>query len=331
MPRFQIDKRKEGDQPQNIVGQIKQRIKDNMVVPLISNTISNNLVLGGHDKLVSAYAKHIEYPPPLSGQLLQMTQFRIVTNEEITDSYVLEKDYINFVKNRLCDIAEREKVSQDTLDDVYAEFDTLDFAEFSERLGYPKFDKEENDPLLILADLDLPVFLTTSYHGFIEAALKKAGKKPETEICRWHEDLVSIPSIFDGDYKPSIDRPLVYHLYGFDEHAKSLVLTEDDYLKFLVTVSGKANVKNEDPIHTYVRRVISRSSLVLVGYGLRSWDFRTLFWGLIEPKPTANTSFSIQLEPSEAEKSYLQKYLKKVKFEVYWGSIEKFAQELLEA
>ena len=89
-----------------------------------------------------------------------------------------------------------------------------------------------------MADFDLPIYLTTSYHNFIEVALKRAGKEPRTEICRWHKGLESIPSVFDDeDYEPTKDEPLVYHLHGSDLHPESLVLSEDNYLEFLVAIS----------------------------------------------------------------------------------------------
>jgi hypothetical protein len=67
---------------------------------------------------------------------------------------------------------------------------------------------------------------------------------------------------------------------------------------------------------------------VLLGYDLSSWDFRVLFWGLIKPRPLQQTSVSVQVTPSDVEKSYLQKYLDEFEFKVYWGSIQDYAREL---
>jgi hypothetical protein len=73
------------------------------------------------------------------------------------------------------------------------------------------------------------------------------------------------------------------------------------------------------------------SSLVLLGYDLRCWDFRVLFWGLIKPRPLQQTSVSVQLVPDEIERNYLQKYLDEFEFKIYWGDIYQYAQELREA
>ena len=56
-------------------------------------------------------------------------------------------------------------------------------------------------------------------------------------ICRWHQGLDSIPSVFAEGYEPSEQEPLVYHLQGYGEYPDSLVLMEDNNLEFLVAIS----------------------------------------------------------------------------------------------
>ena len=206
------------------------------------------------------------------------------------------------------------------------EFDDVVFPEFSQRLGYPRFTTAP-DPLLILAELPLPIYLTTSYHNFVEVALRQLGKQPRTEICRWHSGLEGRPSVFDDDYQPTPEEPLVYHLHGLDTFPGSMVLTEDDYLEFLVAISQNVG-RGADPIPRRVRQAMADSSLLLLGYDLHSWDLRVLFWGLIKPRPLQQTSVSIQVRPGEVEREYLQKYLDEFEFKVYWGTIEQYLQEL---
>ena len=306
---------------------IVERIKNGKVVPIISNEVSNNLVLGGDVPLSEAYATHINYPLADNHCLPCMTQFFGVTNEAVTDPRVVKEDYINFIKNRLFDIAEAEGIAKATLAELEEEFDNVTFAEFTNTLGYPKLNNGQLDPLLVLADFPLPIYLTTSYHNFIEVALRRAGKEPRTEICRWHKGLEGIPSVLAGDYQPSKDEPLVYHLHGYDEYPGSLVLTEDDYMEFLVAITQNMG-RESDPIPRRIRQAMADSSLVLLGYSLRNWDFRSLFWGLIKPRPLQQTSVSIQLIPGDVERDYLQKYLDEFEFKVYWGDIHQYTQEL---
>lgn len=325
MPRIRTGQRKVVRSWQQT---ITERIKAGKVVPLISNVVSSDLVLGGHDKLVEAYAAYIDYPLPDKNNLTQMTQFMSVTDETATDPRVVKEDYINFIKNRIFDIAETNGTPSDVLVELEEEFDDVTFSEFSERLGYPRFEKMDN-PLLILAQFPLPIYLTTGYHDFLEVALRRAGKRPRTDICRWHKGLESIPSLLDSDYRPTKEEPLVYHLHGFDSQPGSLVLTEDDYMEFLVAISQNVG-RGTDPIPRRVRQAMADSSLILLGYDLQSWDFRVLFWGLIKPRPLQQTSVSIQLLPSEIEKKYLQKYLSEFEFQVYWGDIHQYLRELRE-
>ncbi len=303
------------------------RIKAGKVVPLVSNIVSDDLVLGGHANLVNKYKEHIKYPLEKKGTLPQLIQFKNVTDGEMAEAWDLEADYMNFVKNRLFDIAEADNVPEDILAEVEDEFDDITFSEFSERLNYPKLDDGQNNPLLLLANFSLPIYLTTSYHGYIEDALRKAGKTPRTEICRWHKGLESIPSVLTDDYEPSVHEPLVYHLHGFDEHPESLVLTEDNYLEYLVAIS-EFRSREGDRIAGRVRQALAESALILLGYSLRSWDFRTLFWGLIKQRPRQPKSVSVQLKRNSDEELYLKEYLGKAKFEVYWGDILSYLKEL---
>ena len=52
---------------------------------------------------------------------------------------------------------------------------------------------------------------------------------------------------FPRNYRPGRDQPLVYHMHGFDEYPASLVLTEDDYLEFLVAILRDKGNNNIDP------------------------------------------------------------------------------------
>jgi hypothetical protein len=310
---------------------IVNRIKLGRVVPIISNRVSSDLVLRGHDHSIQSYTKYTNYPLEAPSSIPQIAQFSRVIDENVTDQRVLKEEYINFVKNLLFDIAEQDGISRAVLAGVEAEFDEVFFSKFSERLGYPRFEQGDIDPLLTLAEFPLPIYLTTSYHNFREVALNQVGKKPHREVCRWHKGLERIASPFDdNNYQPSPEEPLVYHLHGFDEYPESLVLTEDDHMEFLIAVSQNIG-RDTDPIPRRVRQAMADSSLILLGYHLYEIDFRVIFWGLIKPRPLQQTSVSLQLLPSEIEQLYLQKYLEQFEFKVYWGDIHEYTQALREA
>ena len=135
-------------------------------------------------------------------------------------------------------MAEKAGAQASARKEVEDQFDELSFAQFCDKFAYPAFDNPD-DPFLLLASLDLPIYITTDFHDFLEMALRKAGKRPRSDLCRWRSELKGIPSAFDEPfpdgrpYDPDPETPLVYHLFGRDEDPASLVLTEDDHLEFL--------------------------------------------------------------------------------------------------
>jgi hypothetical protein len=247
------------------------------------------------------------------------------------DVFAMRPEYLNVIKSRLFSIAEDDGVSQDLLAEVDAQFDRLDFTQLAKAIGYPRFDDVQDNPLLLLASLDLPIYLTTSYHTFLEAALERAGRQPRTEFCRWHQRLESLPGGVAGDYQPTREEPLVYHLYGLDTYPESLVLTEDDHLEFLVAIARDMS-RDTDRIPKRIRQALSDSSLILLGYDLRSWEFRTLFWGLIKFRPPIKQeNVSVQVAPDDTEKLYLDKYLSEARFRVVWREVLQYVQELYQS
>jgi hypothetical protein len=128
-------------------------------------------------------------------------------------------------------------------------------------------------------------------------------------------------------------------LHGLEEYPETLVLSETDYLDFLVRVSQDRD--SRDPvIPLYLQQALVESSLVLLGYRLNDWDFKALFRGIIN-----NLNYSpgqrklglmVTLAPHDAGEStyveeaqnYLQAYFKESNFSIWWGSVESFAQQL---
>lgn len=145
-----------------------------------------------------------------------------------------------------------------------------------------------------------------------------------------------LPSVFDLDrnYEPTWQEPLVYHLHGLELAPASLVLTEDDYLDFLVKISWDNTV-----IPPRIAEALADSSLLLLGYQLQDWDFRVLFRGLINSKRGSRRLLSLAIQLSlqhgqdevasmDVAEDFLEKYFDKANFKIYWGETEKFTAEL---
>jgi hypothetical protein len=311
-----------------------RRIKAGKCTPIISAQVGSPFS-AEQNQVVEAWAEEIAYPMSDLNNLPRVTQYATIISPDILSA---KEDFLDFLKERLLDRVkdEQEAVEQSAfLETLEDELYDLSFSNVAVRLGYPRYEDELENPLRILAELPLPIYLTTHYHTFLEDALRAAGKEPRTEICYWREELeAEAESVFEQepDYEPGEAEPLVYHLHGLDAYPSSLVLTEDDYLDFLVNVS-----QDPEAIPKRVTQALADSSLMLLGYQLQEWDFRVIFRGLITSRRASRRllSLSIQLTPEEQDmtdvaeaRKYLERYFENFNFEIYWGDSQNFMQEL---
>jgi hypothetical protein len=224
------------------------------------------------------------------------------------------------------------------------------------------------DPFAVLAELPLPLYVTTQPYNLLAEALRAAGRDPQVETCRWKElrdedpwgsdpDL-DVPewafrrdedaeeraaarsagwptSVFDRQkgYRPDPRRPLVYHLFGHSARPRSVVLTEDDYFDFLIGAT-----RNKDLIPPPVRRSFADSSLMFLGFRLDEWDFRVLYRSILSQEGNLrgrHTNVAVQIDPEEGRitdpdraRDYLERYFQNSAITIYWGSTESFIKEL---
>jgi hypothetical protein len=202
--------------------------------------------------------------------------------------------------------------------------------EFFVGVNPPDFRKPD-EPHGILAELPLPVYMTTNYDDFMVQALRGNKKDVQTEICRWNKTIKYQPSVFRKGFRPTATNPVVFHLHGHLDLVNSLVLTEDDYLDFLVNIS-----RDQDLVPPRIQEALTSSSLLFIGYSLADWDFRVLFRGLVMAMEQSQRriSITVQLPPGSNKSSqkqvqkYLDDYFGKYEMKVYWGTANKFAKEL---
>jgi len=181
-----------------------------------------------------------------------------------------------------------------------------------------------------LAELPLAIFVTTNYDGTLFDALRARGKRPRREICRWNSSpvLADVPRVLEPDFVPTADNPVVFHLHGHYDVPESIVLTEDDYLDFLVAVS-----RDDGLLPHQIQKALAGASLLFVGYALADWNFRVLHRGLVMAREQSLRRFSVnvQLQPDdEASRDYLEQYFGAMNVQVHWGTAHDFARELRE-
>jgi hypothetical protein len=213
-----------------------------------------------------------------------------------------------------------------------------ELAEKFRGLRVPDF-SHPDEPYRILASLPLSIYVNTHYFAFMSLALMAQHKEPQRVVCRWND----IEAVSDGHdlpaaYDPKPACPLVFHMFGHVGDPSSLVLTEDDYLDFLVRTSDK-----QDLICQPVQNALKNNSLLFFGYQTNDLDFRIILRSLyrIWQGATAKkgSSYTIQFihvgdekltgEQIALLKEYYNRYCSSsMSIGVYWGSTSDFMVEL---
>ncbi|MES0490147.1 MAG: toll/interleukin-1 receptor domain-containing protein [Leptospirales bacterium] len=132
---------------------------------------------------------------------------------------------------------------------------------------YKERTNNTNEVYTHLAELPFPLTVTTTPDKMFSNSLRKSGKKPYEEFYNYKGEETDIP------YDYSVENPLVYNLYGSVEDSHSLILTEDDVLDFLVSITDKTpSVPSE--ILTELRN--NEKTILFVGFGFENWYLRIL-------------------------------------------------------
>lgn len=183
-----------------------------------------------------------------------------------------------------------------------------------------------------LSELAMEMVRYFSKQGCLEKLVEVM--KEKREILNQEQSTMS----FESDSQ----NPIVYHLFGLETNPKSIVLTEDDYLKYLVNISQDQQSRTvlHSRIHLKIYEVLTDSQLMLLGYNLRDWDFKVLYKGLITTRDRSRSSFNlaIQLSPEDEldnallnetqARRYLESYFEHDAFYIFWGTVNEFTKEL---
>jgi hypothetical protein len=87
--------------------------------------------------------------------------------------------------------------------------------------------------LRALAQLDFPVVITTNYDQHFEKALAGVGKQPRVAIYTPRLEETT-------DYrKPTAQSPIVFKIHGDISRPETIVITDEDYIDFVLRMSNK--------------------------------------------------------------------------------------------
>ena len=331
-------------------------INHGLVIPIISNSFSIEQIFRDEkeesykvadpsqsqeedwtidERLTKEWSDLIGYPMPDIHNLARVAQYFLV---EQKDPVPARAKYIEFLKKFLLTIAQEDEAYKDLVMELKLQVQEQRFSEIVRQLDYPRFSQGVEDPLRLLSRFPLPIYITTSYYDFLERALEAEGKKPRTQVCFWSGGGSSarIEHRPDPGHEPTPASPAVYHLFGLEDYPQTLVLSEDDFMNFLISVVQDTNTQNPI-VPLKLRQALAESPLLLLGYQLRDWDFRVLFRFILKfrKEELSPRGMVIQLRPDKkrigtVEKAfqYLGRYLDKKQFDVEWTDTERFIRKL---
>jgi hypothetical protein len=184
-------------------------------------------------------------------------------------------------------------------------------------------ERDPGDPYRVLAALPVRVYVTTGWTDLLQAALKEGGRQPVTMTFPWNDD--TQPQRLR--VTPTVEQPLVYHLYGRLDNLASLVLSEDDYFDWL---NAWISLRNRVP--PVVKKALTAQSLLFLGYSLEDSDFRFLLQGIKSLGKSMlqyNRHVAVLLRPErEREPELTEAQFAQDQISIYWGATGRFLDEL---
>lgn len=194
--------------------------------------------------------------------------------------------------------------------------------------------QDEGYAYRVLADMPVPLYITTNWTPLLQQALEACTppRTPVTAHFEWN-DRANWPKQPPRNFKPTPERPLVYHLFGSMDDPDSLVLTEDDYFEWLVAWVARRRTVPDD-----VQKRLIKRPLLFLGYNLEDWDFKVVFQSIKSYAASGqllrrNAHVGVQLSPGsrdvdpEAAQEYLESYLDSDNVGIYWSDTRRFLDE----
>ncbi len=125
--------------------------------------------------------------------------------------------------------------------------------------------------LRALADMPFPIIITTNYDRLFERALGVAGK--DFDHCIYSRDENQVTRDLPRGIPPE-NKPFLLKVHGDIEQRDSMVVTDEDYIHFILRMSDKDPV---NPIPLGVRTFMRWWPTLFVGYSLADYNLRLLF------------------------------------------------------
>jgi SIR2-like domain len=129
--------------------------------------------------------------------------------------------------------------------------------------------KEPSPIVRALARMNFPIIVTTNYDRLIESALQQEGKTPEVRIYKPRERIGN----FSTEVPESPRKPWLYKIHGDVGEPGSLVITDEDYINFVINMSRS----DKRPVPDALAYLFVRRPTLFVGFSLLDYNLRLLF------------------------------------------------------
>ena len=194
-------------------------------------------------------------------------------------------------------------------------------------------DREPSPILRMLTDLEFPIVITTNYDHLYEQALDQKAKAeniPEAyEVSVYSPNLNNKAETVDCPRAPDPKKPYLLKIHGDVDTPESIVLTDEDYIQFVLRMSDKP------PYHPFGNNVLAhlmKWPTLFVGYSLMDYNLRLLFktlrWKLDAARIPPN--YSVDKKPDDLIRDVWENQRRYVSFIVLnlWDCIPKLHADL---
>jgi SIR2-like protein len=130
--------------------------------------------------------------------------------------------------------------------------------------------KKPSPALCALAELGFPLMVTTNFDQLLERALTEAGREPIVSVYSPDSNQTTDDLLDD----PTADRPFVFKIHGDIGHPESIVITDEDYIQFVLRMADQSPYY---PVPGIFRYHFVRWTTLFLGYSLIDYNLRLLF------------------------------------------------------
>lgn len=327
--------------------QLVNQVNTGKCVPILGSGLLEPFV-GATREVANRLATANGYPMALSGRedLPQVAQFLKTMTDDYSTRVELVKEMAESVRRRWPELDLPPVDAGDPAADLRVKLVA----------AWQEYQRDRpHEPHRYLAGMrQIKTIITTNPDDLLEEALKAASRPPNVILCRWDGSADDVPpetELFSGPLKPTEDRPYSYQLFGHLSDPDTLLVTEDDYFRFLTAVTRKQAQKKDvrrvdDLMDDLLRGTLASSALIFLGFRLTDWDFRTLFRLLMDQSGgnirAKFTHIAVQIDPEDGthneavrSRNFIEKLFRELvsshrsgKIAVYWGGVEDFIRDL---